>query len=143
MEEPEVAATVAAGLPYTAVVGARFQPGRRRRARPGAEQLVDLTVQLNKLWGGTAALSHVLTGTTLPRHRRAGIGDEPVEELVELAFVDSHDESPVLVHLEDRIGHAVALALEPGCNKYRDNSEDGIPRGGGHACEVSRYRGLH
>ena len=85
------AATVAAGLAYTTVVGARFQPGRRRRARPGAEELVDLTVQLNKLWGGTAALSHVPKGTTLPHHRRADIGDEPVEELVELAFVESPD----------------------------------------------------
>jgi AraC-like DNA-binding protein len=54
--------------PYTTVVGARFWPGA---ASPllglPAEELVDLTVQLNDLWGGAATrLGELLAGAPGP-----------------------------------------------------------------------------
>jgi hypothetical protein len=63
-----IAASVQVLPPHTTVVGARFQPGA---ASPllglPADELVDLTVQLDELWGGTAVrLGELLAGASGP-----------------------------------------------------------------------------
>ena len=65
---PLTAASVEVLPPHTTVVGARFQPGA---AAPllglPADELMDLTVRLDDLWGGTAArLGELLAGAAGP-----------------------------------------------------------------------------
>jgi AraC-like DNA-binding protein len=92
---PLTAASVEVLPPHTTVVGARFQPGA---ASPllglPAGELMDLTVRLDELWGGTAArLGELLAGAPGPdaaltllqrylvrRHVRAGRPDPLVTE---------------------------------------------------------------